>query len=118
MVFRGRLEMADGVRPGQGSLDVFRQCRTNLGAGDWQGNAPWIAVIGSAFQFPAGLGFAHTAPLFEEKGDICRLALILERGDPRGVHEPGARAALAADDHPMDSFEVYAAQVFQKRLDG
>src|SRR6266511_241816 len=43
------------------------------------------------------------APLLEEVGRTCGLALVAEVACPLRVHRPGLRAALATDDHPVDA---------------
>ena len=55
---------------------------------------------------------------FEEEGNADGVALIAEAPDPFRVHRPGAGAAFAADDNPVDVAEVYGAEVFQEGFDG
>ncbi len=76
------------------------------------------AVVSLAVEFSASLALMDAAPLLEEERDLGSLALIPKRQHPFLPHWPGAGPALTADDHPVDSFQVDLAEVFQKRLDG
>ena len=50
--------------------------------------------------------FVAAAPLFEEEGAVVFFALVADRRHPLLLHRSGTDAALAADNHPVDSFEV------------
>src|SRR5208283_3246863 len=76
------------------------------------------AVVSLAIEFSASLALMDAAPLLEEERDLGSLALIPKRQHQFLMHRPGAGPALTADDHPVDSFQVDLAEVFQKRLDG
>jgi hypothetical protein len=45
-------------------------------------------------------------PLFEKEGDILCYALIAHIESPSWVHKSGVRAALPADNDPMDAFKI------------
>jgi hypothetical protein len=55
--------------------------------------------------------------LLEEERDAGRRALVADRADPRGVHRPAPRAALAAHDDPADAGQADRPQVLQERLE-
>src|SRR5271166_1333033 len=75
------------------------------------------AVVCLAVEFSASLALMDAAPLLEEERDLASLALIPKRQHPFLLHRPGAGPALTADDHPVDSFQVDLAEVFQQTLD-
>lgn len=66
-------------------------------------------------QSTSGLG-AGAADLLEEQGDALRPALVADVARPVQVELPKARAALPADDHPVDPGQVEAGQRPQQRL--
>jgi hypothetical protein len=61
--------------------------------------------------------FLNAAPLFEEEKGAVLVALFLDTLHPCLEHRPGARAAFAADDDPIDTLEVDSAEVFEEWLD-
>lgn len=74
-------------------------------------------TVDSALKLSAGCGLADSTPLLEEKWNAFALALIANGKNPLFFHRSGAGAAFAADDDPVDTTEVYRAQVFQQRFD-
>src|SRR5436305_4390745 len=100
---KSRLDLCDG-RP---ALD---------GRGDRRGAPRGSVVVGSAVDLAPGAALAHAAPLFEEEGDVRASALVADRLDPAILKRPGARATLAAEDHPADAPQVDGAEVLKERL--
>ena len=77
------------------------------------GIASWVS--GHAV---SGRPFLRTPPhCLKKNGTLGRVALVADREHPVLLHRPRTRAALAADDHPVDAFQVELAEVFQQRLD-
>src|SRR3954471_256604 len=70
-----------------------------------------------AVELAAGFLLAHAAPLLEEERHIDFPTLIADRANPVGLHRPGPRPALAAEDHPADAVEVDRTEVFEQGLD-
>jgi hypothetical protein len=62
--------------------------------------------------------FPCAAPLLEEKCHPLFAALTTDVDDPVSKHGPGVRAALAADDHPVDSAQIKRAEIGQEGFDG
>ena len=83
---------------------------------DWVTDAAWEFVISSAFETSARLGLANSSPLLEKERDTAPLALVPKRQDPFFLHRPGAGTTLATDNHPIDTAQIYSAQVFQQRF--
>src|SRR4051794_6818206 len=77
----------------------------------------WSGVVGSAVEHSAGEFLSDSAPLLEEEVDAGGFASVSEVADPLFLHGACAGAALAADDHPGDSFQIDVAEVFQQWLD-
>src|SRR5579862_3762257 len=75
-------------------------------------------IIGAAVQFPAGFGFADTAPLFEKEGDPCILALQADIAHPFSIHWPRARPAFATHNYPIDAPQVDGPKMFQQWFNG
>ena len=59
-----------------------------------------------------------SAPLLEEERDICGKALVSNIGSPFGQHWSCAGAGFAADNDPIDAFEIDVWNWAQKRLKG
>src|SRR5260370_37563807 len=74
-------------------------------------------IVGTAVQGTAVLLLLDAAPLLEEELHALVLALLPNRLDPGLIERSGARAALAADDDPLDPIEVQLSDVLQERLD-
>ena len=75
-------------------------------------------IVGAAVERAAGLVLACAAPLLEEEGHPLRAALTTDVDDPISKHRSRVRAALSADDDPVDSAQVERAEIGQQRLDG
>lgn len=75
-------------------------------------------VMGPVIKLMPGRACLDTTRLVEEGGDAVRGALVANRTDPGGFHVPGAGAALAAEDHSVNSGKVEGAEVFQEGFDG
>src|SRR5579863_4335458 len=76
-----------------------------------------LAPFRTAKETTARRGCA-TSPLFEEERDIARLALVSNIERPLFLHRPRARAALAANDHPIDFGEIKRPDRTDQRFDG
>jgi hypothetical protein len=50
--------------------------------------------------------FPPSTPLLEEERNLCLEALFPNLADPIRIHRTCVRAALAADDDPVDAVEV------------
>ncbi len=59
-----------------------------------------------AVQLATRAVFPPSAPLLEEERDLGAEALFPNLANPLRIHRAGMRAALAADDDPVDSVEV------------
>src|SRR5439155_19650864 len=77
-----------------------------------------ITVVGQAVEAAPVLTLPPAAPLLEEERDLRDAALVAYRHDPLRRDRPRTRAALAADDHPVDTGQVKAAEILQQRFDG
>jgi len=75
-------------------------------------------IVGAAVESASGLVLACAAPLLEEEGYPLRAALTTDVDDPISKHGPRVRAALAADDHPVDAMQVEWAKIGQQRFHG
>jgi len=74
-------------------------------------------VVRAPVQTSPASCLVNATPLLKKENRTLGLALLLDRVSPGGLHGPGAVAALAADDHPVNAGEVDAAEVFEERLD-
>ena len=68
-------------------------------------------AVGPTVEQAAGLLFAHTAPLLEEKGGASLLALLTNLINPFLPHWPLSGTRFAANNHP-----IYLGQI--KIIDG
>ena len=69
-----------------------------------------------AFQQPATRFRRAATPLFEKEGHVCAEALVANVHDPFRLHGTGARAALAANDDPVDTLKDQFAYRTDKGL--
>jgi hypothetical protein len=76
----------------------------------------WKLVVGSTIERSTGLVLPCTAPLFEEEGHPLRAALATDVDDPVSKHWTGVRAALSADDNPVDLAQVERPEVGEQRF--
>ena len=77
----------------------------------------WKLVVRAAVESASRLVFACAAPLLEEERHPLHAALATNLDDPISKHRPGVRAALAADDHPIDSVKIQRPEFGQQRFD-
>src|SRR6185369_999112 len=56
------------------------------------------------------------APLFEEEGNACRLALVANGPHPLRRHRPGVLSALSPYDHPIDPTGRTAVAVWSRTI--
>jgi hypothetical protein len=66
----------------------------------------WKGVVMDSIEFAACGFLVAAAPLFEEEGDVILVTLVADRRHPFLFHRSGMDAAFAADDHPVDPFDV------------
>ena len=59
---------------------------------------------------------SNASPLFEEERYPLQPALAPDADDPLLAHWAGMRAALAADNHPIDTGQIERAEIFKQRL--
>ena len=68
-------------------------------------------------QLSAVSALLNSTPLLEEERHPRGAALITKGDDPIALHRPSTRTALSADNHPIDTAEVNAAEILKQRLD-
>src|SRR5205823_3320062 len=68
-------------------------------------------VVGAAIESAAGLVLACAAPLLEEEGHPLRAALSTDVDDPISKHGTRVCAALAANNHPINSPKIDRAKI-------
>src|SRR5947209_2422586 len=76
-----------------------------------------IFIESAAVEHPAIASLSYSTPLLEEEWHSCVATLVADGHYPFFAHGTGARAALAAHDHPVDSGEVEFSQIFEQRFD-
>ncbi len=73
-------------------------------------------IVGVAVERPSGFVLACAAPLLEEEGHPLRAALTTDVDDPVSKHRTEVRAALSADDDPVNLAQVDRPEVGEKRF--
>src|SRR3712207_4797651 len=63
-------------------------------------------VMRAAVELPTSPLLVPPAPLLEEEGHVCLLALIPDRPHPVGLKGSRAPPRLATRDHPVDAGEI------------
>ena len=81
-----------------------------------QGLRPGHFVPGASLQFAPRPLLLDASPLLEEEWNLGRLTLVANLGDPLAFHRSGARARLAAHDHPTDAAQVEVGQRAEQGL--
>jgi len=71
----------------------------------------WKLIVGAAVERPAGFVLPCAAPLLEEERHLLRAALTTDVDHPISKHRTGVRAALSADDDPVDLAQVERPEV-------
>src|SRR5512141_3058664 len=64
----------------------------------------------SSFKYPSRLLFLHSTPLLKEEGNLRPLTLVANIGYPSGIKRPRSWTGFAADNRPIDTFEIEAMQ--------
>src|SRR5882672_6917995 len=85
-----------------------------IGASSHRGH--WQLAPNSAIQDPSCSLLVFPAPLFEEEGDACLLALIAEVQYPGGIHRSRLGPGFPPDDDPADAAKVKVRQRTQERF--
>ena len=75
-------------------------------------------IVGAAVERRPVTRLRVPPPLLEEEGHPLCAALTTDLDDPFPEHWPSVRAALTADDDPVDSAQVERPEIGQQRLDG
>lgn len=68
-------------------------------------------------QFPPLFLLLYTAPLLKKEWDSSIAALFLDVLNPTCFHFSRTRPTLTAHDNPINSSEVYIAQIFEQWFD-
>jgi len=74
----------------------------------------WLAARGEHLEYARSVEGVEEE--LEEKGQASGLAAVAQVTRPVGVHRPGTRPRLPADDHPVDPGQVQRRQRPQQRL--
>src|SRR6266850_4544424 len=74
-------------------------------------------TIRVSIEQPSSFCFANTSPLLKKEFRACRFTLRFDAPNPIGGHRARSRPALAANDYPVNSPQVYRPKVLQERFD-
>lgn len=75
-------------------------------------------IMGAALKFTSCDFFSNAAPLLEEEGHTRVLTLVANGEYPSRLHRSRAWAALATNDHPVNTGEVDLSEVLEQWFDG
>lgn len=70
----------------------------------------------STVKAPACTALIDSSPLFEEKRNICCLALFLYGLNPIRLNRASPAATLTSYNHPVDNTQVQLSEVLKQRL--